>query len=59
VDSYVFSFPDKAGQVQRVLLPLLDLINHHGDANSLITQAEDGTAYVATATRDIRRGVLC
>jgi hypothetical protein len=56
VDSYVFIFPDEAGRVRHMLLPLLDLINHRGDANSAIALTEDGTAFVVAATKDIRCG---
>jgi hypothetical protein len=60
VDTYAFSFPDEAGQRQRRLLPLLDLINHGGElANSAIVEAEGGPAslYFVVAVRDIRRGL--
>ena len=57
IASYAFLFPNEASELHRMLLPLLDLINH-GDAEAAnldIMQAEDGSFY-AYALRDIRAG---
>jgi hypothetical protein len=57
IASYAFLFPNEAGELRRMLLPLLDLINH-GDAEAAnldIMQAEDGSFY-AYALRDIAAG---
>ena len=57
IASYAFLFPNEDGVMRRMLLPLLDLINH-GDAeraNLDIMQAENGDFY-AYALRDIAAG---
>ena len=57
IAAYAFLFPNEAGAMHRMLLPLLDLINH-GDreaANLDIMQAENGDFY-GYALRDIRQG---
>ena len=57
IASYAFLFPNEDGVMHRMLLPLLDLVNH-GDAeraNLDIMQAESGDFY-AYALRDIAAG---
>lgn len=57
IASYAFTFPDEAATPRRMLLPLLDLINH-GDperVNLDIIQADNGDFFAYTL-RDIRKG---
>ena len=54
VDSYSFGFPTETGDAERVMLPLLDLINHKGDANTAVTESEDKMAYLVLAIKNIR-----
>ena len=52
-------FPDAAGQYVRVLLPLLDLVNHRGEgANAHVSKDEATGDYSLVAARDIRCHVL-
>ncbi|CAK0735270.1 hypothetical protein CVIRNUC_000553 [Coccomyxa viridis] len=57
VASYAFLFPSEDGVPHRMLLPLLDMINHANQpgANLHIMQAESGDIYAYTL-RDIRAG---
>ena len=55
LDSYSFAFPsDHTGEAKRVLLPLIDLINHHGDPNVELRRDKDSSSYVVIALRPIR-----
>lgn len=54
LDSYSFSFPTDGEEARRVLLPLLDLINHDGQGNTLVTRHLESRTYRATALRPIR-----
>ncbi len=57
IASYAYLFPDEAGTPRRMLLPLLDLMNH-GDPERInieIMQAENGDFFAYTL-RDIRQG---
>jgi hypothetical protein len=57
VASYAFMFPNEEGVPYRMLLPLLDILNHGNEqtANVQIMEAENGDIY-AYALRDIRKG---
>jgi len=57
VASYAFLFPNEQGVAKRMLLPLLDLVNHADgrEANMEIMQADNGDFYAYTL-RDIARG---
>ena len=56
--TYSFVFPNAEGNYQRVLLPLLDLVNHKGEgANSHVYKDETTGNYRLVAARDIRCGV--
>ena len=64
VASYAFMFPNEAGEPQRMLLPLLDIINHgNADrANVHLMEADNGDIYAYTlrdikAGEEVRRGV--
>ncbi len=55
LDSYSFAFPsDHTGEAKRVLLPLIDLINHHGDPNVELRRDQESSSYVVSAVRPIR-----
>ena len=56
IDSYTFQFADEGGVQQRVFLPLLALLNHNGDPNTVVTEDKGSDSYVATALRGIRCG---
>lgn len=60
VASYAFLLPDDANVVRRVMLPLLDLLNHANDeaANAVVGRegGGEGGAFVARATRAIAAG---
>ncbi|CAL8469166.1 g8707 [Coccomyxa elongata] len=57
LDSYSFAFPsDHTGEAKRVLLPLIDLINHHGDPNVELRRDQESSSYVVSALRPIRHG---
>ena len=57
VASYAFTFPDEDGVPTRMLLPLLDMLNHgnKGTANVQIIEAENGDIYAYTL-RDVEAG---
>lgn len=57
VASYAFLFPNEQGVAKRMLLPLLDMVNHADgrDANMEIMQADSGDFYAYTL-RDIAKG---
>ncbi|KAK9845959.1 hypothetical protein WJX81_006882 [Elliptochloris bilobata] len=53
---YSFTFDDEAGELTRYLLPLLDLVNHRGDANAHVTRHAGTGAFRLEALTDIKRG---
>jgi hypothetical protein len=57
VASYAFLFPDEEGVAKRMMLPVLDMINHAdgGDVNLEIMQADNGDFYAYTL-RDVAKG---
>ena len=57
VASYAFTFPNEEGVPTRMLLPLLDMLNHgnEGTANVQIIEAENGDIYAYTL-RDVKAG---
>ncbi len=57
VSSYAFLFPDEGGVARRMMLPLLDMINHgDGSATNVeIMQADNGDLYAYTL-REIGKG---
>jgi hypothetical protein len=57
VGSYAFLFPNELGMQHRMLLPVVDLVNHGdgGRANANPIQADNGDIYVYTL-RDIAKG---
>ena len=56
VASYAFLLPDDAGVVRRVLLPLLDLLNHANDDAANAVVGREGGAFIARATKAISAG---
>ncbi|CAL5225405.1 g8216 [Coccomyxa viridis] len=57
VASYAFTFPNEDGVPTRMLLPLLDMLNHgnEGTANVQIIEADNGDIYAYTL-RDVEAG---
>ena len=57
VASYAFVFPNEEGVAHRMLLPLLDILNHGNEdaANVQIMEAENGDIYAYTL-RDVKAG---
>jgi len=57
VASYAFMFPNQEGIPHRMLLPLLDILNHGNEqtANVQIMEAENGDIYAYTL-RDVKAG---
>ena len=57
VASYAFVFPNEDGVPHRMLLPLLDILNHGNEdaANVQIMEAENGDIYAYTL-RDVKAG---
>ena len=51
---YSFTFDDDEGQLTRYLLPLLDLVNHRGDANAHVTRHAASRTFRLEALRAIR-----
>ena len=48
-------FPDKNQVYQRVMVPLLDLVNHYGiGSNTFVTKNPTTQAYHMVATKDIK-----
>jgi hypothetical protein len=56
VASYAFLLPDDEGVRRRVLLPLLDLINHDSDVPNADVRRETGNVFVARAIKDVQAG---
>ena len=55
LDSYSFSFPaDESHEARRLMLPLLDLINHGGQPNVALKRDPESSCYVAVALHPIR-----
>lgn len=55
LDSYSFSFPaDESHEARRLMLPLLDLINHGGQPNVALKRDPVSSCYVAVALHPIR-----
>ena len=53
--TYTFVFPDKDQVYQRVMIPLLDLVNHYGiGSNTFVTKDPTTLAYHMVATKDIK-----
>lgn len=53
--TYTFVFPNAEGHYMRVMVPLLDLVNHKGaDANAAVTKDPETMAYHLTASQDIK-----
>lgn len=57
VASYAFVFPNEDGVPHRMLLPLLDILNHGNQdtANVQIMEADNGDIYAYTL-RDVKAG---
>ena len=55
--SYAFVFPNEEGVAHRMLLPLLDILNHGNEdtANVQIMEADNGDIYAYTL-RDVKAG---
>ena len=53
--TYSFMFPNAAGKYHRVLLPLLDLVNHRGlGSNAFVNKDAVSQDYVLVATKPIK-----
>lgn len=56
VASYAFFMPDDANVIRRVLLPLLDLINHANNDTANAMVAREGGSFVVRAIKDVVAG---
>ena len=55
---YSFTFDNDEGKLTRYLLPLLDLVNHRGDANAQVTRHAASRTFRLEALRAIRCAAL-